>query len=216
MYKKFGKRLLDILFSIMAMPFVGIALLILAPIIHFEDKGPVFYCAPRRGKKGKIFRMIKFRSMKVNAPDLRNTDGSTFNSAHDPRVTKIGRIMRKTSLDELPQFINVLVGDMSIIGPRPRVGNTAYESMDEVRKKGLSVRPGVTGYSQAYFRNSISQEEKFKYDAYYAENVSFVLDVKVFFMTIASVFSHKNINSNADTDKAVETRENLAVTNMKK
>lgn len=216
MYRHFFKRVLDVLVALVGCPFFLIAFLFLAPVIFLTDKGPIFYCAPRIGKKGKIFKMIKFRSMKVNAPDLRNADGSTFNSAHDPRVTKIGRIMRKTSLDELPQFINVLIGDMSVVGPRPRVGNADYKSMDELRRKGLSVRPGITGYSQAYFRNSISQEEKFKNDAFYAENVSFILDVKVFFKTITSVFSHRNINSNADSDTIAETRENPVRSNTNK
>lgn len=216
MYRHFFKRVLDVLVALVGCPFFLIAFLFLAPVIFLTDKGPIFYCAPRIGKKGKIFKMIKFRSMKVNAPDLRNADGSTFNSAHDPRVTKIGRIMRKTSLDELPQFINVLIGDMSVVGPRPRVGNADYKSMDELRRKGLLVRPGITGYSQAYFRNSISQEEKFKNDAFYAENVSFILDVKVFFKTITSVFSHRNINSNADSDTIAETRENPVRSNTNK
>lgn len=216
MYRHFFKRVLDVLVALVGCPFFLIAFLFLAPVIFLTDKGPIFYCAPRIGKKGKIFKMIKFRSMKVNAPDLRNADGSTFNSAHDPRVTKIGRIMRKTSLDELPQFINVLIGDMSVVGPRPRVGNADYKSMDELRRKGLSVRPGITGYSQAYFRNSISQEEKFKNDAFYAENVSFILDVKVFFKTITSVFSHRNINSNTDSDTIAETRENPVRSNTNK
>ncbi len=216
MYRHFFKRVLDVLVALVGCPFFLIAFLFLAPVIFLTDKGPIFYCAPRIGKKGKIFKMIKFRSMKVNAPDLRNADGSTFNSAHDPRVTKIGRIMRKTSLDELPQFINVLIGDMSVVGPRPRVGNADYKSMDELRRKGLSVRPGITGYSQAYFRNSISQEEKFRNDAFYAENVSFILDVKVLFKTITSVFSHRNINSNADSDTIAETRENPVRSNTNK
>ena len=119
MYARFGKRLLDILIGIVALPFVAIILLIVAPFIHFEDKGPVFYNAPRIGKGGREFKMYKLRSMKVNAPDLTMPDGSTYNGADDPRMTRMGTFMRKTSIDELPQILNVIKGDMSLSGPRP-------------------------------------------------------------------------------------------------
>ena len=118
MYKLFIKRLIDICVSLICIPFFALIFLFVAPIIYFTDKGPVFYSAERLGKNGKFFKMHKFRSMRVNAPDLRNADGSTFNSSSDPRVTRIGRMIRKTSLDETPQIFNVLKGDMSIIGPR--------------------------------------------------------------------------------------------------
>lgn len=194
MYKLF-KRVFDILGSLVILPFVLLLIIILAPIIYFTDKGPVFYNAERLGVKCKKFKMYKLRSMYVNAPDLRNPDGSTYNSDNDPRVTPIGRFMRKTSLDEFPQFLNVLFGDMSFVGPRPTVGNISYEELDDVRRKRYDVKPGVTGYAQAYFRNSISQDEKFRWDAYYAENVSFVIDVKVLFNTVWSVIARKNINT---------------------
>ena len=118
-YKHFFKRVLDIVLGLIALPFVLIVFIVFAPMIYLEDKGPVFYNAPRVGKNGKPFVMYKFRSMYVNAPDLKMEDGSTYNGADDPRMTKIGAFMRKTSLDEFPQFLNVLKGDMSIIGPRP-------------------------------------------------------------------------------------------------
>ena len=194
MYKGF-KRLLDILISLVALPFFGLVFLVLAPVIYFTDKGPVFYNAPRLGKNGKIFNMYKFRSMKVNAPDLRNADGSTYNGADDPRVTKIGKIMRKTSLDELPQLLNVLKGDMSIVGPRGFL-TTKFKSLEllsELERKRLTVRPGITGYSQAYFRNSISMEDKIKYDCYYVDHMSLWLDIKIVFQTAISVLKHENI-----------------------
>ena len=102
---------------------------------YFEDKGPIFYNATRRGRNGKNFKMFKLRSMYVNSPDLKNPDGSTFNSDKDPRVTKIGRIMRKTSIDELPQILNVLLGHMSFIGPRPTLAITPYEELPESEKE---------------------------------------------------------------------------------
>jgi len=112
MYKKYFKRVFDLLLALIALPFWLILLIIIAPLIYFDDKGPIFYNAPRLGKNGVIFKMYKFRTMKVNSPDLRNEDGSTYNSENDPRLTRIGRLLRKTSLDETPQIINVLKGDM--------------------------------------------------------------------------------------------------------
>ena len=194
MYKVL-KRFVDICLSIIALPFFGIIFLILAPVIYFTDRGPVFYNAPRLGMNGKIFNMYKFRSMRVNAPDLRNADGSTYNGADDPRVTKIGKLMRKTSLDELPQLLNVLKGDMSIVGPRGFL-TTKFKSLEllsEPERKRLTVRPGITGYSQAYFRNSISMDEKIKYDCYYVDHMSLWLDIKIVIQTAVSVLKHENI-----------------------
>lgn len=195
MYKAFGKRLIDLIISIIGLPFFGIIFIIFAPIIKLTDGGHVFYNAERLGRKGKIYRMYKFRSMRENAPDIRNKDGSTYNGDNDPRVTKIGRIMRKTSIDETPQILNVLKGDMSIIGPRPFVTThyEGYDKLDEKGKKRLEVRPGITGYSQAYYRNSIGKEEKIDNDCYYADHVSFLLDIKIFFHTIKSVLKRENI-----------------------
>lgn len=194
MYEKFIKRLLDIIISLLALPFVGLVIVLFAPIIYFTDRGPVFYNAPRMGKDGKPFKMFKLRSMKVNAPVLKNADGSTYSGDDDPRVTKIGRIMRKLSIDELPQILNVLIGDMSFVGPRPNLVVGDYREYDDIRKKRLKVRPGITGYSQAYFRNSISQNEKFANDCYYVDHVSFVFDVKILVQTVKSVVCSKNIN----------------------
>ena len=195
MYKAFGKRLIDLIISIICLPFFGLLFIIFAPIIKLTDKGPVFYVADRLGKKGRIYKMYKFRSMSVNSPDIRNKDGSTYNSDKDPRVTKIGRIMRKTSIDEIPQIINVIKGDMSIIGPRPFVTThyLGYDKLDEKGKKRLEVRPGITGYSQAYYRNSINQSEKIDCDVFYVDNYSLFLDIKIFIKTISAVIRQKNI-----------------------
>lgn len=197
MYRHFLKRVFDIIGAIIVLPFVFIVILVLAPIIYFTDRGPIFYNASRTGQKCKQFKMFKLRSMYVNSPDLRNADGSTFNSNNDPRVTPIGRFMRKTSLDEMPQFLNVLLGDMSFVGPRPTLGNPSlkFKDLEGNRKIRYTVKPGITGYAQAYFRNSISQEEKFRYDAEYAQKISFWFDVKILFATAFSVLSHKNINT---------------------
>lgn len=139
--------------------------------------------------------------MKVNAPDIRNTDGTTFNSDTDPRVTKVGHFIRKTSLDELPQIFNVLKGDMSFIGPRPDLPDALKVYTGNEAKRN-SVRPGITGYSQAYFRNNIEIHERFKQDVYYAENVSFALDFKILLKTISTVVCGRNVYRNGSADNA--------------
>lgn len=196
MYRKHMKRLLGLLLSIAGLPVFAIIFIIVAPLIVLEDKGPIFYNAPRLGRNGKIYRMYKFRSMKVNAPDLRNVDGTTFNSKNDPRVTNIGRVLRKTSLDETPQLLNVLIGNMSFIGPRPDLPGAdkeIYRPGDEVK---LTVNPGITGYSQAYYRNSSTLDQRFDGDVYYAKNLSFLLDIKILFKTMITVFTHENVYRN--------------------
>lgn len=193
MYRNAIKRLMDFSVSAFAMPILVPLIAVVAIGIKLDDGGPIFHRGERMGKDGRIFRMFKFRSMKVNSPDLRNADGSTFNGDTDPRVTRIGKILRKTSIDEIPQLINVLLGDMSLIGPRPSLTTTPYSQYNDIRKKRVSVRPGVTGYSQAYFRNSITQEEKFKYDCDYVDNITFTGDVKILKRTILSVLKRDNI-----------------------
>lgn len=197
MYCHCLKRVFDFIGALVLLPFVLLEIIILAPFIWLTDRGPVFYNAMRAGKDYKPFKMFKLRSMYVNSQDLKNPDGSTFNSDDDPRVTPIGRIMRKTSLDEFPQFLNILLGHMSFVGPRPKLwhdGNK-LEDMDENRQKSYRVKPGVTGYAQAYFRNSITQDEKFKWDAYYADNISFWMDIKIICKTVVSVIARKNVNT---------------------
>lgn len=193
MYKSFGKRIIDIIIGLIAFPFVIITLCVLGPVIYWTDKGPVFYKAKRIGKGGVIFNMYKFRSMKVNAPDIRLENGDTYNGDDDPRVTKIGRLLRKTSLDEVPQFLNVLVGNMSFIGPRPDTPDFLHV-YEEKYPAILKIKPGITGYNQAYFRNSIDGSEKMKNDDYYAKHLTFVMDVKIVFKTIKTVLFRENIN----------------------
>lgn len=138
--------------------------------------------------------MIKLRTMYVDSEDLRNSDGSTYSADDDSRVTPFGRLLRRLSIDELPQIFNVLKGDMSFIGPRPHLATAELSELDEARIKRLRVRPGITGYSQAYFRNSIGMQKKIEYDCFYVDNVSLWLDIKIAFKTIATVLSRKNIN----------------------
>ena len=195
MYKKFLKRLFDILISILFLIPLSIIFIIVSVAIFIEDRGPIIYSGERLGKNGKVFKKYKFRSMHVNSEDIRNADGSTYNSKNDPRVTKVGHFIRETSIDELPQIINVLLGDMSIIGPRASLSNSlSGYSSDELDK--LKVRPGITGYSQAYFRNSLSSREKRLKDAWYANNVSLWLDIKILFKTFSTVLLRKGLYTN--------------------
>jgi len=201
MYRYFFKRIFDLIFTFVVFPFFLLLLIFIAPIIFLEDRGSIFYNAPRLGRNGKIFKMYKFRSMKVNAPDLRNDDGSTFNSENDQRLTIIGKFLRKTSLDETPQIFNVLKGDMSIIGPRPDLPeHINYYSFDDSNK--LKVRPGVTGYNQAFFRNTVSWKQKIKNDLFYIDNISMVFDIKIFVKTFFSVIKRKNIFNHTEIEKS--------------
>lgn len=195
MYNCFFKRVIDFVLSLLAFPFWCIIAIPVAIAIKINDGGPVFYKSMRVGKDFKKFAMLKFRSMKVNAPDLRNADGGTYNASDDPRVTKIGKFLRETSLDETPQLLNIIKGDMSIIGPR--AGD--WESVDtyeEDEKDKCKVKPGLTGYCQAYYRNNASVREKRLKDAWYANNISLILDVKIFFKTISTVLKHENLYTN--------------------
>lgn len=195
MYKLFLKRVIDIVLCILALPVFLIIFIPVAMIIKLTDGGPVFYCGERIGKDSKIYKMYKFRSMRVNAPNIMNDDGSTFNSKEDPRVTKIGKFIRETSIDEIPQILNVLKGDMSIIGPRASLA-CALDSYEEDEKDKMLVRPGITGLTQAYYRNGLSVREKRLADAWYANNVSMILDIKIFFKTILTVLKKDGLYTN--------------------
>lgn len=200
LYKNYIKRFFDIFLSIILLPIILFITLIVGAAIFLNDQGSVFYKANRRGKDGKVFKMFKFRSMKMNAKDIRNEDNTTFNSANDSRVTSVGRFLRKTSIDELAQVFNVLKGDMSWIGPRASIPreNYNYSDLTPEQQKKLEVRPGITGYTQSLYRNSITKEEKLKYDNYYVDNLSFILDIKIIFWTIKTVLFGKNIYRNSD------------------
>ena len=195
-YQKNIKRIIDLLVGIIALPFFIIIFIPVAILIKLDDNGPIFYSSKRIGKNFKEFGMLKFRSMRVNAPNILNEDGSTYNSKDDPRVTKIGKFLRETSLDEIPQIINVLKGDMCLIGPR--AGDVeSKDTYDDDEKDKLLVKPGITGYTQAYYRNNLGVREKRLYDAWYAHNTSLKLDIKIFFKTILTVLKRENIYTNA-------------------
>ena len=189
---KFIKRIIDLIFALILFIPTVMVILISAVFIKIEDGGPIFYMADRSGLDGKKFKMYKLRSMNVNAPDIRLEDGSTFNSEKDDRVTKFGKFARKTSIDELPQVFNIILGEMSFVGPRP--DSASYiDKYTEEEKIILTVRPGVTGYNQAVNRNSVGTKEKLKNDIYYVEHMSFLFDLKIIIMTIKAVLGHRDV-----------------------
>ncbi len=183
---KYVKRFLDILMALIILLILLIPMLIIALLIRIEDKGPAFFRQVRTGKDGKEFKLIKFRSMKVN------------NDVHDfskeDEYTKIGRFIRKTSLDELPQIINILKGEMSFIGPRPWIPDY-FLLMNNEQKNRVKVLPGITGLAQVNGRNALSIAEKINYDLKYVENFSFKQDVQVFFKTIQALLKKQGVNN---------------------
>ncbi len=190
---RFIKRLFDVICAAVLMIPVGIVIGICAVFIKAEDQGSVFYSSFRTGRFGKVFKMYKLRTMKENAPDIRLSDGSTYSGDDDPRLTRFGKFARKISIDELPQIFNVLNGDMTFIGPRPDTpfGTAEYTSEEKII---LTVRPGITGYNQVINRNSVLTKEKLKNDIYYINHLSLWFDIKIAFMTLATVFARRNIN----------------------
>ena len=204
MYERCFKRIIDLMLSVLGLPVFGLIYIVVAPMIILDDGLPVFYNALRIGKNGKLFKMYKFRTMKKNAPDIRLADGSTYNGVDDPRVTRVGRFLRRTSIDEIPQILNMLKGEMSLIGPRPDPPDWLERYPSEVRIF-LQVRPGLTGYSQAFFRNSVDGNEKMKNDAYYAKHCTFLMDLKIFLKSIVVVLGHENTYKDMSQNQMDET-----------
>ena len=188
MYKHFFKRLLDIIISGMALLCIGWFLILVAIFLHFANKGAgAFFFQERPGKDEKIFKVIKFKSM----TDEKDADGNLL--PDKDRITAVGKFVRKTSIDELPQLINVLKGDMSLIGPRPLLPEYLpyYTEREKLRH---TVRPGISGWAQADGRTNLSWEETFEHDIYYVEHLSFCMDLKVVIKTIKNVIGEKDVN----------------------
>ena len=189
MYKNFIKRLLDFLIVLSVLLVIWPILLVITIWLHFANKGAgAFFTQERPGKGGKIFKVIKFKTM----TDERDAEGNLL--PDEVRLTKVGKFVRSTSIDELPQLINVLKGDMSIIGPRPLLPQyLPLYSPEQARRH--EVRPGITGWAQCHGRNAITWTEKFKLDVWYVDNISFLTDVKVVFITAKKVLFREDINS---------------------
>ena len=189
MYKHFWKRAIDFTLSLLALAILWPILLLIAIWLHFANKGAgAFFFQERPGKDGKIFRVIKFKTM----TDERDSKGDLLSDA--ARLTKVGKLVRSTSLDELPQLINVLKGDMALIGPRPLlIQYLPLYNKEQARRH--EVRPGITGWAQVNGRNAISWARKFELDVWYVDNISFVIDLKVIVLTIKKVLFREDINS---------------------
>lgn len=188
------KRFIDVVGSLGGLVILSPLFLVIAVLIRIDSQGPVFFTQKRLGYKGRTFRIIKFRTMVVNAENI--DDGIRVSSEKDPRITRIGRILRATSLDELPQFINVLKGDMSLVGPRPPATYhpyDGYENYPEWAKKRFEVRPGITGLAQITLRNSAPWIERMKIDVKYVEQFHLKADMWILLRTIKKVFSRQSI-----------------------
>ena len=188
MYQYFFKRCFDIVLSLLALIFISPILIVFSILLYFANNGAgVFFFQPRPGYKGKIFKVIKFKKMNDN----KGPDGKLLPDAQ--RITRIGKFVRNSSIDELPQFFNVLKGDMSLIGPRPLlVKYLPLYSEEQARRH--NVRPGISGWAQCHGRNSLSWTEKFKYDVWYVDNISFKTDCQIVWLTIKSVLLREGIS----------------------
>ena len=189
MYKRYIKRLFDVFVAVVALLLVGWLLVLVAVFLHFANKGAgTFFLQDRPGKDGRIFRIVKFKTM----TDERDVEGNLLPDGQ--RLTKVGKFVRSTSIDELPQLLNVLKGDMSLIGPRPLlVQYLPLYTPEQARRH--EVRPGITGWAQVHGRNAISWREKFKLDVWYVDHCTLMTDLKVLWLTVVNVLKRKDINS---------------------
>lgn len=192
MYRSFFKRVVDFSVVFVALLFIWWILALIAIWLHFANKGAgAFFFQPRAGKNKKIFKVIKFKSM----TDERDVNGKLLPDTE--RLTKVGKFVRATSIDELPQLFNVLKGDMSLVGPRPLLPE--YTPLyDEIQVRRLEVRPGITGWAQAHGRNSLKLSKRFEMDVYYVDHVSLWLDIKILWMTVLNLFKNKVVVDRAE------------------
>lgn len=204
MYKNFFKRFFDIVISLLAIIVLALPMLIIVIAVKIDSKGPVIFKQERVGKDGKVFWIYKFRSMCVGAE---NTGSGVYSGENDARVTKVGKFLRATSLDELPQFFNVLKGDMSFIGPRPPLTYHPWtlDKYTEEQKRMFEVRPGITGWAQVNGRKEVEWNKRIKLNVWYVDNVSVWLDIKIIFMTVFKVFTNADNENTGATVVSVPT-----------
>ncbi len=210
MYKYF-KRIFDVIIAFVLLLILSVPMLIVALLIKLEDGGPVLYKQKRVGKDLKLFTIYKFRSMSTNRKEF---DGKL---THEQMVTNIGKFIRRTSIDELPQIINVIKGDMAFIGPRPWIEDY-YEWFTDEQKRRNEVLPGISGLAQVKGRNGISISEKIKYDVEYVDNVSFSLDLKIWYETLKTILCGKEaeISENGIKDEIEELKSENQISKKKK
>lgn len=194
MYRQFGKRTIDCILSALALVLLSPLLLIVAIAVKLDSKGPILFKQKRLGLHGKEFFILKFRSMTVNAE---HTGSGVYSDENDPRVTRVGKFIRATSIDELPQLVNILRGDMAIVGPRPPLTYHPWpiDQYTEEQMEMFSVRPGITGWAQVHGRKTVEWHERIRLNVWYTQHVSFRLDVKILFMTVFKVLRNDdNVN----------------------
>ncbi|WP_326907813.1 sugar transferase [Sedimentibacter sp. MB31-C6] len=201
----FIKRLIDFFGSLIGAIIILPILIIIALFIKLTSKGPVFFKQERLGKNGKKFKILKFRTMVVNAEKI--GDGLFVKTEQDNRITKIGKILRATSLDELPQLWNVIVGDMSLVGPRPPVPHHPYKYDDytELQRKRFEMKPGMTGLTQVTVRNSVTWEERIPVDVKYVETFNVWVDIKILIKTIQKIFVREDIYTHPEQKDSKST-----------
>ena len=199
-YSHVIKRCIDALLSLLGLIVISPVLLIIALLIYCDSGSPILFRQERLGYKGKVFKMYKFRSMVV---DAEHTGSGVYSEADDPRVTRIGRFLRATSIDELPQLLNILKGDMSFIGPRPPLLYHPW-TIDRYTQEQLRMfdaKPGITGWAQIHGRKGVEWHERIRLNVWYVDHVSFLLDCKIFFSTIFKVLSRAdNVNCGSTVD----------------
>lgn len=197
MYRHFLKRLIDFCVSLTALVALSPLMLVIIVLLHFANEGAgVFFCQPRPGYKGRIFKLLKFKTMN----DRKDKSGNLLPDMQ--RITRVGRFLRSTSLDELPQLLNVLRGDMALIGPRPLlVQYLPLYSAEQMRRH--DVRPGITGWAQCHGRNAMTWRHKFELDVWYVDNLSFKTDLQVVWLTVKTVLTHEGINNTDDPNAKV-------------
>ena len=206
MYKHFFKRFFDILIALLGLIIAAIPMLFIAIAIKLNSKGPVIFKQERVGKKGKVFKIYKFRSMCVGAEQ---TGTGVYSGKGDARVTKVGKILRATSLDELPQFFNLLKGDMSLVGPRPPLTYHPWtlDKYTDEQKRMFDVRPGITGWAQVNGRKDVEWNKRIKLNVWYVDHVSLWLDIKILFKTVSKVFSNADNENTGVTVVSAPTDE---------
>lgn len=210
MYKKFIKRVLDLLLSGIATVILAIPMLIVALIVKIDSPGPVIFKQKRVGRDGKVFEIYKFRSMKINSE---HSGSGVYSGKNDSRVTRVGKIIRATSIDELPQLLNILKGDMSFVGPRPPLTYHpwAVEEYTEEQFRMFEVRPGITGWAQIHGRKCVEWNERIKMNVWYVDHMTMWLDIKIFFLTFFKVFSNadnENVGATVKKDSTESVSDN--------
>ena len=198
MYKNHIKRLIDVALSVLAIVVLSWLYLIIAILIKCTSKGPILFKQDRIGKDGKVYQIYKFRSMKVGAEK-----SGVYSDNKDPRVTGIGRFIRATSIDELPQLFNILKGDMALIGPRPPLiyHPWKWEDYSDFQKRMFEVRPGITGWAQTHGRKDVEWNKRIELNVWYVDHVSFGLDFKIFWLTIFKIITNADNENKGETVK---------------